>query len=122
MKLGETRVTVRLHGPKGPVDVEMLVDTGATLSKIPESVARRIGIVITGTTTVELADGTLKERGEGQAEIEFMGRRMIIPLLVGPDGEEALFGLTTLETFKLKVNTVTQKLEPGRWIEYQALA
>jgi len=122
MKLGETRALVRLRGPKGDTDVEMLVDTGATLSKMPESIAKKVGLVLTGTTMVELADGTLKERGEVEAEIEFMGKRRTIPLLVGPDGEEALFGLTTLETFGLKVNTVTQKLEPARWTEYQAHA
>lgn len=43
MKMGETRVAARIHGPKGYEDVEMIADTGATLTMIPESVADSVG-------------------------------------------------------------------------------
>ncbi len=119
MKLGVTRVKVRLLGPKGKTDLEMLVDTGATLSKIPEAVARRLGIAARRTTIVELSDGTQRTRGMSQVDLELDGSTMTVPVLIGPDGEEALLGLTTLETFGLKVNTVTRKLEPAKFIEYQ---
>lgn len=69
---------------------------------------------------VELADGSLRERREAQAEVELLGRRKMIPLLIGPDGEEPLLGLTTLEIFGLKVNPAAQRLEPSKWIEYAA--
>ncbi len=122
MKLGETRVTVRVHGNKGYADVDMLVDTGSTLTKIPESVAKKIGIEASETVEVELADGSLRDRGEAQTEMEIFGRRRIVPLLVGPDGEEPLLGLTTLEIFRLKVNPAAQRLEPSKWIEYAVSA
>ncbi len=122
MKVGETRVIVRLHGPTGSTELEMLVDTGSTLTKIPMSVARRIGLVVKQSAKVKLADGSLKDRGLSQAEIELGGKRMSMPLLIGPDGEEALLGLTTLELFELKVNPTEQRLEPSRWIEYTALS
>lgn len=118
MKVGETRVTVRLHGPAGSTEVEMLVDTGSTLTKSPISTARRIGLVVKQSAKVKLADGSLKDRGLSQAEIELSGKRISMPLLIGPDGEEALLGLTTLELFELKVNPTEQRLEPSRWIEY----
>lgn len=118
MKLGETLVKIRIHGPKGSVDVETLVDTGATLTKIQESVAARAGLVVKRAVRVELADRSLKERGLTHAEIELAGQRMTMPILVGPDSEQALLGLTTLELFKLKVNPNTQRLEPSKWIEY----
>lgn len=118
--MGETRVTVRVHGTKGYADVEMLVDTGSTLTKISESVAQKAGIEAGETVKVELADGSLRDRGEAQAEMELFGRRRIVPLLVGPDGEEPLLGLTTLEIFRLKVNPAAQRLEPSKWIEYAA--
>ncbi len=118
MKVGETRVTVRLHGPAGSAEVEMLVDTGSTLTKIPESLANKTGIAAGEMVNVELADGSLRERREAQAGVELLGRRKMIPLLIGPDGEEPLLGLTTLEIFGLKVNPTAQRLEPSRWIEY----
>ncbi len=121
MKLGETRVSVRLHGPRGHADVEMLVDTGATVTKIPQSIANRLGISPAYLAEVQLADGRVVERGESEAQVELHGRRRTIPVLIGPDHEEPLLGLTTLEILKLKVNPVTQQLEPAKWIEYSLI-
>ena len=45
-------------------------------------------------------------------------RHKHIPLLICPDGEEPLLGLTTFEVFRLKVNPITQNFEPARFIEY----
>ncbi len=118
MKMGETRVKVRLHGPKGSDDVEMLVDTGASLTKIPEGIATGLGIAVEKRVQVVLADGSLRDRGLAEVRMEIAGEIRTIPLLVGPDGEEALLGLTSLEIFRLKVNPITHKLEPSKWIEY----
>ncbi len=118
MELGETKVTVRIYGPTGHEDVEMLADTGATISKIPDSVAKKTGVEIVGDVQVELADGSLKKRGQGYAEIELLGTKRLVPILVGPDGESALLGLTTLEILQFKVNPLTRKLERANLIEY----
>ena len=96
----------------------MLVDTGATVTKIPESIANRLGILPAHQAEVQLADGRVVVRGESEAQVELDGRRRTIPVLIGPDQEEPLLGLTTLEILKLKVNPVTQRLEPAKWIEY----
>jgi clan AA aspartic protease len=118
MTMGETRISLRLLGPRGDAKVEMLVDTGSTLTKIPRSVASKIGIAPRYKAEVELADGRVIERDVSEAVAEFNDITNTIPLLIGPDGEEPLLGLTTLEVFRLKVNPVTQKLEPARFIEY----
>src|SRR5271169_1495806 len=118
MTMGETRVSLRLVGPRGDAKVEMLVDTGSTLTKIPRTVANKIGIAPRYKAEVELADGRVIERDVSEAVAEFNGITNTIPLLIGHDGEEPLLGLTTLEVFRLKVNPVTQKLEPARFIEY----
>ena len=118
MKMGETFVTVKLHGPAGAAEVKMLADTGSTLSKIDESTAKKVGIAPTASAIVELADGSERERGIAEAEIEIMGDRATVRILIGPDGEEPLLGLTTLETLRLKVNPVTRRLERAKFIEY----
>lgn len=117
MKLGETRVTVRLNGTKGQRDVEMLVDTGATFTKIPESFARELGIVPDEIIRVKLADGTLRDAGLAEARIEYGTSKKTVPVLIGP-GEESLLGMTTLEILRLKVNPVTGELEPVTPILY----
>lgn len=118
MKTGGTRVQLLLHGPKGSAEVQALVDTGSTLTKIPRSVAEKIGISSRYKAEVELADGRVVERDESEAVAEFNGMTKTIPLLIGPEGEEPLLGVTTLEVFRLKVNPITQRLEPSKFIEY----
>lgn len=111
MKMGETRVTVRLHGEIRSEDVEMLVDTGALYTKVSPSLARKLGIVPNEVVKVKLADGSIKEAGLADARVEFGSSRRAIPVLVGP-GDELLLGVTTLEILRLKVNPVTRSLEP----------
>lgn len=117
MKMGEMRVMVRIHGPKGYADVEMVADTGATLTMIPESIADSVGIVRQGRVTVRLADGRTKEIPMGNAEVEIGEDRAPIRVLVASEGV-ALLGLTALETLGLKVNPVDRRLEPSVFSQY----
>ncbi len=120
MEMGETWVTAKVYGTRGNESVRMLVDTGSTLSMIPEPVAKRLGIEMEEMAEVELADGSKRRLGRGNAVIEYEGRRVAAPILIETGGEVSLFGLTTLEALGLKVNTVTNKLEQGRYIAYMS--
>jgi predicted aspartyl protease len=111
MKMGETRAKVRLHGESGSREVEMLVDTGALYTKISPSLARHLGIIPNEVIKVKLADGSVKDAGLADARVEYGPSKRAIPVLVGP-GDELLLGVTTLETLRLKVNPVTNSLEP----------
>ena len=115
--MGETRVAVRVHGPKGFEDVEMVADTGATLTMIPESVADAVGIARRGSVVVRLADGSTRAVPMGNAEVEIGGDRAPIRVLIGSEGV-ALLGLTALETLGLKVNPVERRLEPSVFGQY----
>ena len=57
MTMGEARVTVKVRGPLAEADIDMLVDTSATLTKVPRSIAKRVGIKTRRLVDVELADG-----------------------------------------------------------------
>lgn len=118
MKTGETRVRLRLFGPNSHADLEALVDTGATHTKISRSTAERLALAMKKIVTVELADGSESLCGLAEASVECEGSRMTVPILIGEEGEELLLGLTTLEALGLKVNPITHKLEPARFIEY----
>jgi clan AA aspartic protease len=111
MKMGETKVTMRLHGQTGSADIEMLVDTGALYTKICPALARKLGIVPNETIEVKLADGSIRKAGLADARIEHGSSKRAIPVLVGP-GDDLLLGVTALETLRLKVNPVTNSLEP----------
>ena len=107
------KVIVRLHGSKGHKDVEMLVDTGATDTNIPPSLARDLGISSGfGFRMVKLADGTGMKVGRSNAIIEYGPRKARVPVEIGPVAEP-LLGITTLKALGLKVDPVARKLEPS---------
>lgn len=109
--MGETWVKVRVHGARASEEVEMLVDTGSTYTKISGSLARKLGIVADEIIKAELADGSLREVGLGDASVEYGGSKRAVTVLIGFEDQEPLLGLTTLEALRLKVDPVTNELE-----------
>lgn len=116
--MGDTYATIRIHGPRGSIELRALVDTGATFTKIPRSDVERIGLEVRRETLVQLSTGQLVPRGLGFAEAELENIRGIIPVAIGADGEPPTIGYTALEIFEVKPNPTTRKLEPSRPIEY----
>ncbi len=70
---------------------------------------------------VRLADGTSKQFGMGEAKLELRGLRKTVGVLFIPGAYEPLLGLTALELFRLKVNSVTRELEPSDYMLYAAV-
>ncbi len=102
--MGETIATVRIYGRLGSVAIESLVDTGATFTKIPEAIAREIGLEPQYTANVELSDGKVVERRLALAEVEIEGIKRPVLSALSEDGEKSLLGYTTLEVLGFKVN------------------
>lgn len=116
--MGETRVKFKMYGDKDQVaELEALVDTGSTFSKIPESVINKLGLQAEDEAEVELGDGRVIKRKLVQASMEIEGVRRPVPITMGEE-EKPLIGCTTLEILRFKVNPVTGKLEKTRAIEY----
>lgn len=116
--MGITRVTARIHGPGGYVDLEVLADTGTTFTKIPESVAKKLGLQPEENISVRLSNGSARPRVLTEAKIEFDGIKRTVPVAIGPENEEPLLGYTALEILGFKVDPVTKKLERSAAIEY----
>jgi len=116
--LGETRVRARVYGPIDSVELEMLVDTGATFTKIPESLASRIGLKVEEIIEVKLSDGSFRKRGLTEAKLEINGVKRTVPIAIGPECEEPILGYTALEILRFKVNPITKTLERTVPIEY----
>jgi len=87
------------------VEVEAIVDTGAIYS-----VVRRDGLEQLGVKPVERrrfrAFGGYVERDVGEVGMVLMGRRRIIPVIFGEDGDSAVVGVTALEIFGFEVDVV----------------
>src|SRR5438093_832785 len=105
--MGLTRVTTRitsLEGDRGSYEQVFLVDTGATDSLAPVDELERIGVRPVGTSTYELADGSVREYPFGLVRIEFMGEITAGRVIFGEPGAEPLLGATALESVGIVVD------------------
>ena len=94
------------------IEVESLVDTGATYTSIPEDVLQRLGIDERETCPFELADDRVVEYSVGYATMRVDNREVIAPIVFGSPGTAPLMGATTLETAGLGVDAINQRLIP----------
>ncbi|PKB65527.1 MAG: hypothetical protein BZY80_00125 [SAR202 cluster bacterium Io17-Chloro-G2] len=92
------------------VDLEALVDTGATYTTISEDMLDRLGIVKRETRSFELADDRVIEYPVGYATLRLEDREIIAMVVFAPAGTTPLLGATTLETASLAVDPVHQRL------------
>jgi len=94
------------------VEVEALVDTGATTLVLPAGVCRNLGLREAGRRKVRYANGVVAEvpwvRG---VWIEILGREMTSDALVEAEGTTPLIGQIPLEGLDLIVNPKTRDLE-----------
>jgi clan AA aspartic protease len=99
------------------IETKALVDTGATLTVIPESLARELGLKVTGRSKVETGVGII-ELNRSRAYIEIMGRSDIVPVLISSTVDKVLIGVTTLEILELEVDPLTGKLKERALLLY----
>jgi clan AA aspartic protease len=91
-----------------------LVDTGATHTIIPPSLARKVGApTLPQRFEVSLADGTKRRLKACSVGVNVAGRTGPTIALLLPRSEP-LLGVETLEVLGLKVNPRTRRLEPSR--------
>lgn len=104
---------VRLRAGKAST-IRMLVDTGATFSAIPTSLARAVGIRRPRRfVRVRLADGRRVRLGADVAILQVDGREAPATILVG-DVDEPILGVEALEALGLTVDPKRRRLSPSR--------
>ena len=109
---GTFRITVEtadLRGQRFEV-VEMLVDTGATFTKVHRDLLERLGVPVERTYTAVLADGSRVECTRGRTVIRLEGREFPTPVTLGEDGELSLLGAIALEDAMLAVDPHSRRL------------
>ena len=94
------------------IEVQALVDTGATYTVLPQSLLSRLGIEPEEIRRFELADERVVEYPVGQARLRLDNRELIAVVVFIPEDAAPLIGATTLELFGLGVDPVRQELVP----------
>jgi len=93
------------------VELEALVDTGASTIFLPEDVFEALGLRRIRDTPVFLADGrSIACAWTSPVEIELLGRQAVLQALVGPRGARALLGQIPLEQMDLVVEPGTGRV------------
>lgn len=111
--MGLKAVSIRLKNPRlsqlNPIDVDMLVDTGALHMCIPEHVALQLKLEPVDTKEVTLADGSKRlVPYVGPIQVQFQNRLGFVGALVL--GDQALLGVIPMEDMDLIVVPSTRQL------------
>lgn len=95
----------------GPfLELDAVVDTGATYTFVPASLLRRLGVEPDEQREFEIANGTVVRRGVADLAVR-LGEGVRYTLVVfGDENARTLLGAVTLETFGLAVDPVHQRL------------
>jgi len=110
--MGHVWVKARIGDPdkRRIVEVDALVDTGATLTVIPRRLAEELGLEITGRVPAMTAGGRIElERTRIWVELE--GKEDVVSAVISDIIDRVLIGVTTLEVLGLQVDPVTGRLK-----------
>lgn len=94
------------------VDLSATVDTGAFMMSAPGSLLRAIGVVPSFTDTFRTADGRTRTLDVGPAVLRLNGREVITYIAFNDDYTTPLLGSLALETLRMAVDPVEQRLLP----------
>lgn len=110
--MGLFHVRSRLTGPTGRTEeVDLLVDTGATLLVMPRTLAERLEVVPRRSQPVQTAGGRREIWPVAEVRVALDGQEVTTPCFIAPEGP-ALLGAVALESLFLAVDPVAKKLIP----------
>ena len=86
------------------------MDTGASITALPASLLRELGVTPHDHLTFALADGRRIQRDVGQTWIRIEGRTVITLVVFGDEGMQPLLGAYSLQGLMLAVDTPNERL------------
>jgi len=110
--MGLTTVTATLGKGKKAIDVDFLVDSGATYTLVPEKVWKRLKLKPLEELRFTLADSSVVVRKISEVWLSYGGRGRTVQVILGEGKDEALLGALTLEALGLVLNPFTRELSP----------
>lgn len=113
-EVGTFYVDFTLWSGDGSRSLELngLVDTGASYTLIPAALLDDLGVTRKETLMFRLADGSSREFDVGLAEMELEERTNPVHVVFGPDNR-ILLGAMALEAFALAADAKNRRLVPA---------
>ncbi len=111
--MGFVRTWLRVFAPdlSRSEEVFLLVDTGSTLTWLPEALLRGLGIQPLTSLEFRTASGEVLERLVGVAWVKLEESRLPVPVVFARPTDAVLLGVTALETLGFEVDPVTGRLK-----------
>ncbi len=94
------------------VDLEALVDTGASVTAVPSSVLRELGIAPLFKQSFRFAQGDVREMDVGQTWVRVEDKEVVTLVLFNDEGTQPLLGALALEGLFLGVDPLAKRLVP----------
>ena len=94
------------------VELSATVDTGAFLMSMPGSLLRSLGVTPSFTENVRMADSRTRAMDIGYAWLRLNGREVMALVAFNDDHTTPLLGSLALETLRMYVDPVEQRLLP----------
>ena len=110
--MGFVHVNIGLSNPSEPgsaEEINVLVDTGATLSVFPASLLDNLGIQRTGQRRLRGFGGVIT-RDTGTVNVTYDGEVAGVTAVFGEDSDPTVMGVTALESLGFNVNTIAGEL------------
>lgn len=93
-------------------EVDLLVDTGATLSWVPRQLLEQLGLPLLPRRTFRLADGRTVERETAGAMVRLNGNEANVTVVLAEPSDDHLLGATALESLGFAVDPIGRRLVP----------
>ena len=102
------------------VEIDAIVDTGATYLCLPPSVVSKLGLPLHKSVQIKTANGRAIRRTYKGVEIELKGRSFVMEVMENDEETPALIGYLVLEAMDFVVDPKTQAVIPnpandGKW-------
>lgn len=113
--LGITSLNLEIGNPARPKVTEkinLLVDSGAIYSVVPEPILQRLRIRPLATEEFRLADGSTIQRRKGIALFRYGKRIGGADVIFGEPDDSHLLGALTLEALGLSLDPIRRELKP----------
>lgn len=109
--MGHTNVKVKVYGPKGSEEVELLVDTGSTYSWVSRAVLEKLGVEPMKPWNFRTIEGRIVSREIGEAVIQYDGEKATTVVVFGEEKDSKVLGVYALEGLRLEVDPLTNKIK-----------
>ena len=114
IKIGKVVEKIKVTNFKDPsksVEIEAIIDTGATMSVLPMDLIQKLGLEKIDEVSVRYVDNSVKRKEVyGWIILEIAGRKAVFDVLAESEGAQPLIGQIVLERLDLVIEPSTKKV------------